>query len=244
MVCVSLGESLVRPLAEVLASEQRSRTRERLTEILIAFGAVGRREVEQLKNSANPAVRRTAIYLLREFGGSDALPELTELLDDAEPVVQREAVRAILKIGTDRGYRVLEQALVGGTRGAREAIMQALGSPREERAAPLLAYILEHVSHRGDLSWVYERALELLSQLREPRSIPALRAALYRGEWWTPTRTAQLRRHAAAALARIDTAEARAVLTDAAANGPRSARAAARAELDAAARQRKPGGGA
>ena len=54
-----------------------------------AFGAVARRTIERLKNSANAAVRRTAIQLMRQFGGSDALPELAELLNDTEPQVQR-----------------------------------------------------------------------------------------------------------------------------------------------------------
>src|SRR6185503_6323605 len=65
-LCLAIGESLVRPLAEALSSEERGRTRERLTALLIAFGATGRQSVERLKSSANPAVRRTAIYLLRE----------------------------------------------------------------------------------------------------------------------------------------------------------------------------------
>ena len=73
-MCVSLGEVLVRPLAEALSAEERPRTRERLTAILIAFGSVGRRTIERLKNAQNPAVRRTAIHLMRQFGGSDALP--------------------------------------------------------------------------------------------------------------------------------------------------------------------------
>ncbi len=87
---------------------------------------IGRREVERLKNSPNPAVRRTAIYLLREFGGSEALPELTELLNDNDQQVQREAVRAILNIGTDKAFEVLQQALAGGTPTSRDAIMQSL----------------------------------------------------------------------------------------------------------------------
>lgn len=240
-ICLALGETIVRPLAESLASEERTRTRERLTEILLGFGAIGRREVEQLKSSANPAVRRTAVYLLREFGGSDALPELTELLDDAEPGVQREAVRAILKIGTDRGYEVLQQALVSGTTRSRESIMLALGSNREERSAPLLVYILEHVPHAGDLGWVYAKALELLGQVRDPESIGALQAALYRGDWWAPRRTAALRAAAATALARVGTHDAIDVLQDASRRGSRGVRAAARAALDTVARLR--GGG-
>src|SRR5204863_9269084 len=146
-LCVSLGEVLVRPLAEALSVEERPRTRERLTAILLAFGVVARRTIERLKSSQNPLVRRTAIQMMREFGGSDALPDLTELLDDNEPQVQREAVRAILNVATDAAYEVLQKALAGGTGRSREAIMQAISSVRDERATPLFIYILQHVDH-------------------------------------------------------------------------------------------------
>src|SRR5207302_2592577 len=45
-ICVSLGEVLVRPLAEALAVEERERTRDRLSAILLGFGNVARRTVE------------------------------------------------------------------------------------------------------------------------------------------------------------------------------------------------------
>ena len=105
---------------------------------------------------------------MRQFGGSDALPDLTELLDDNEPQVQREAVRAILNVGTDAAYRVLEQALAGGTPQSREAIMQSIGLVRDERATPLFAYILGHIDHRGALAPIYLRAIESLGALRDP----------------------------------------------------------------------------
>lgn len=228
-MCVSLGEVLVRPLAETLSAEERTRPRERLTAILIAFGAIGRREVERLKGSPNPAVRRTAIYLLREFGGSEALPELTELLNDSEPQVQREAVRAILNIGTERAYSVLEQALTRGTGQSREAIMHSLGAMRDERAAPLFAYVLRHVDHRGSLRTIYLHAIERLGSFKGPEGVKALEEALYRGEWWAPRRTALLRRAAAASLARIGTPEADRVLEEAVTSGTRGVRSTARA---------------
>ena len=230
-MCVSLGEVLVRPLAEALSLEERPRTRERLTAILLAFGSVGRRTIERLKTSPNPAVRRTAIHLMRQFGGSEALPDLTELLDDNEPQVQRDAVRAILNVGTHAAYRILEQALAGGTTQSRDAIMQSIGLMRDERATPLFAYILGHIDHRGALGPVYLRAIESLGALRDPGGIAPLRDALYKGEWWAPRRTRALRVAAASALARIDTAEALAVLDEAVTSGPRGVRSAARAQL-------------
>jgi hypothetical protein len=227
-MCLSIGEVLIRPLAEALTAETHTRTRERLAAILIGFGAVGRREVERLKQSPNAAVRRTAIYLLREFGGSEALPGLTELLDDSEPEVRREAVRAILNIGSDSAFRVLEQALTNGTAAGREAIMHSLGHVRDERATPLFAYLLRHVNHRGPLVSIHLRAIEALGTLKDPAGVPALKEALYRGEWWAPRRTALLRRTAAAALARIGTPEAGGVLDDAIQSGSRLVRTAAR----------------
>jgi HEAT repeat protein len=226
-MCTLLGEPLVRPLAEMIATEERSRSRERLMTLLVAFGAAGRKEVERLKSSSNPAVRRAAVYLLREFGGSEALPELAELLSDSEPHVRRDAVRAILRIGTDHAYRVLEQALTRGTEESRELIMQALSGVRDERAAPLFAYFLRHVDHRGSLRTVYLHAIESLGALKDPQGVPALKDALYRGEWWAPRRTAQLRGAAGAALARIGTSDAQAVLQEAIKTGPRGVRAAA-----------------
>ena len=230
-MCVSLGDVVIGPLAEVLSAEERARPRDRLTSILIAFGPSGRREAERLKNSPNPAVRRTAIYLLREFGGSDALPELTELLNDNEQQVQREAVRAIMRIGTDAAYQVLEKALIGGTPQSRDMIMQALTLGRDERATPLFSYILKHLDHRGQLGSIYMRAIEALGALRDPEGVPALKLALHRGEWWAPRRTAALRDAAAQALARIAAPEAVAALEEAAASGSRGIRAAARTHL-------------
>jgi hypothetical protein len=225
-MCVSLGEVIVRPLAEALSVEERGRTRERLTAVLLAFGAVGRRAIERLKTSPNAAVRRTAIYLMRQFGGSDALPDLTALLNDSESLVQREAVRAILNIGSEKAYRVLEEALATGTERSRDAIMQSISILRDERATPLFAYILRHVDHRR-LTSIYLRAIESLGVLRDPDGIEPLAEALRRGEWWAPRRTAALRAASATALARIGTPEAFTALEVAAA-GSRRVRAVAR----------------
>jgi HEAT repeat protein len=232
VMCVSLGEVLVRPLAEALTIEERPRARERLTVILLAYGSVGRRSVERLKNSPNAAVRRTAIRLMREFVGSDALPDLTELMNDNAPQVQREAVLAILTIGTDGAYRILEQALTTSTPQARDAMLSTLSASRDERAGPLWAHILGNIDHRGSLQPIYVRAIESLGMLRAPEGVLALRDAMYRGEWYAPGRTRMLRTAAAAALARIATTESVAALEEAVASAPRRIRAIAKAHLE------------
>jgi hypothetical protein len=228
-LCHTLGPSAIRPLAEALATEENSRALRRLRELLLGFGMAGRQSVEQLKNSPNPAVRRTAIDLLRVFGGREALPELASMLDDHDPQVQRESIRAIVHIGTDEAYAVLERALVGGS---RHAVLEQLISLRDDKSIPLLCYVLKRTSPRGKLVNVHFAIIDALGGLSpHPESTGTLRAVLYHGSWWAPFRTAALRRAAAVALRRIGGAEAAAVLEEAAAKGPRGVRTAARAQV-------------
>jgi len=227
-LCLSLGAGVIRPLAEMLAVQERARARQRLTDLLLAFGALGRQSAEQLKSSANPSVRRVAVHLLREFGGTEALPDLESLLDDAEPHVQREAVRAILLIGTDEAYSVLERALRSGSAQSRETILQQLDSAGDERAAPLFSYIVRRGDYRKGLRAIYLKAVSALGHLGGDEAIDALKLALYRGEWWAPLRTAELRRAAARSLRQIGAARAIEVLEEAADRGPRGVRTATR----------------
>ena len=228
-LCLMLGLPAVKPLAEALAVERGTVARHRFTEILLGFGADGRIAVEQLRASANPAVRRTAIHLLREFGGSDALPDLTALLNDTEPHVQREAVRAILSIGSEEAYGELQRALATGTNQTREALTGALVSMRSERAIPLFEYIVTKIDRRGPLKTVYLQAVESLGALKATQAVDMLKDALYSGEWWAPIRTSELRRAVAAALHQIGSADAKRVLDEAASSGPRGVRSAVKA---------------
>ena len=227
-ICRTIGAGMIGPLAEVLIVEENSRAIRRLREMLFGFGAAGRETVERLKRSPNPTVRRTAIDMLRMFGGQDALADLATMLEDREPQVQRDAIKAIAQLGNDEAFAVLQKALMSGT-AAGNAIPQQLLTLKEERAAPLLCYVLTHTAPRGRMIEVHAQIMEALGALgAHPESISTLQTALYRGEWWAPTRTAALRRAAALALGRIGSPEARQVLEEAKKKGSRGVRNAAR----------------
>jgi hypothetical protein len=229
-LCHAVGPIVIRPLAEALAVEEHNKAFRRLREILLGFGAAGRQSAERLKHSANPAVRRTAIDLLRVFGGREALPELASMLDDADPQVQRDSIRAIVQIGTEEAYAVLERALVGGG-ASRDTIVQQLIDLRDDKAIPLLCYVVNHTRPRGHLINVHLGIIDALGMLgAHPQSTRTLKDVLYRGEWWAPYRTAALRGAAAASLRRIGAPETIAVLEEAAARGSRGVRHAARAQ--------------
>ena len=66
------------------------------------------------------------------LGGDEALPELASLLNDADPQVQRESIRAIVQIGTPKAYAVLERAVASDRRNAKA--WSALGRALHEVA--------------------------------------------------------------------------------------------------------------
>jgi HEAT repeat protein len=214
----------------VLASEQDARSRNRLRDILLGFGARGRESVQPLMNSTNWEVRRTAALLLREFGGSEGLKELIPLLADSEPLVQREAVQGLMFNGTEAAAKILLGALTSATGRSRETLISELGKVRDERAGPVFAYLLRRVDRRA-LQPVYLSAIEALGSAGGTDAVGALTFALMQGDWWAPMRTRRLREAAAASLARLGTPEAIEALRTSAARAPRGVRSAAKAQL-------------
>jgi hypothetical protein len=229
-LCQAIGTPVIAPLAETLSIEQDARSRRRLRDVLVGFGAQGRDVVQQLMHAPNWEVRRTAAFLLREFGGSEGLRELIPLLTDNEPLVQREAVQGLILNGSDEAAAILVQALDQVSGRARETLVAELTKVRDPRAAPLLCYLVGHLN-RSRHPQVYLSALEALGTFSDAGAVDALKVALHRGDLWAPTRTRKARAAAAAALRRIGTPSAIDVLQSAARSGSRGTRAAARAQL-------------
>jgi HEAT repeat protein len=229
-LCHGIGPAVIPPLAEVLSNEQDARSRRRLRDILVGFGAAGRESVQRLMNAPNWEVRRTAAYLLREFGGSEGLRELQPLLTDTEPLVQREAIQALVLSGSEAAAQILLQALKATTGRPRQTLISELSSMRDERAAPLFCHIVRHVDRRA-FPVIYLAAIDALGSFGGPDAVGALKDALQHGDWLAPLRTRRTRAAAARALRRIGDTAAIDVLREASTRGSRGARSAARAEL-------------
>jgi hypothetical protein len=230
-ICHAAGTAIIAPLAEALSSEQDARARRRLRDILLGFGAQGREVVQKLMNAPNWEVRRTAAFLLREFGGTEGLKELVPLLTDAEPLVQREAVQGLIMNGSDEASAILLRALTTSAGRTRETLANEMLATRDDRAAPLFCYLLKHMK-RSAFPRIYAAAIEALGSSKLPSAVGALTFALHQGELWSPMRTRRLRAAAAVSLRTIGTPEAIDALRAISARGPRGARSAAKAELE------------
>lgn len=229
-LCHTIGQSVIVPLAEGLAAEQDARARRRLRDVLVGFGPKGAESVRPLMDAANWEVRRTAAYLLREFGGAEGLKELVPLLSDAEPLVQREAVQGLVLNGSHEAAAILVTAIVAARGRTRDTLLKEVLGMRDERAAPIFAHVLRELEPRT-LPELYTTAIDVLGTIRSEQAVAALTAALHRGQWWTPFANRRFRSAAAASLKRIGTPAALDALKDASSRGPAGVRSIARAEL-------------
>lgn len=229
-LCHAIGAPIIVPLAEVLAAEQDARARKRLRDILLGFGAQGRESVQQLMTAPNWEVRRTAAFLLREFGGAEGLKELIPLLADSEPLVQREAVQGLVMNGSEAACAIMVDALRKNSGRARATLVTELVGMRDQRAAPFFCHLIRRLDRNKQYP-VYLAAIETLGGFGAPEAVDALKFALHAGDWWAPLRTRKARAAAAASLRRIGTPAALEVLQAASTNGGFGVRAAARAEL-------------
>jgi HEAT repeat protein len=219
-------------MSDAIMGEENPKTVRRLRDILISFGPAAREYANELRNSRNPAVRRAAVDLLRALGGDAALPDLRTMLDDPDQQVQRESLRAIIQLSTPAAYQVLEQALQTGAQHTRDAILQALGAFRDEKAAPLFLYMLANTPHTGQSEAIYTQTIESLGRVaNDERSVSTLKDILYRGEWWARGRTARIRTAAARALRAMGHPSADRVLEEASVSAPGGARKIVKAIL-------------
>ena len=130
----------------------------RLRDVLFSFGAAGRalrRRAEELAEPGGPPHgRRVAARVWRRRGA--ARPQ-----GAARRRRAGDAARRAARHRADRHRRGVRRARRGAQvrarRSTRDAIMQVLMSIRDERAAPLFVYILDHIDHRGALETVYAR---------------------------------------------------------------------------------------
>ncbi|MDA1094265.1 MAG: HEAT repeat domain-containing protein [Acidobacteria bacterium] len=229
-ICDALGPATVTPLAAALTANPDARVRRTVQEILLGFGADGRAAVRQLLNAPEWEARQTAAFLLREFSAGDGLDELKQLLNDSEPRVQREAIRAMILAGDGRAYEILVSVLNEADAGHRATLAEQLTAQRDPRAVSLCRYLLTHLSHRKHRT-VQIAAIQTLGAVGSEGAVEPLRGALYDGVWWSPLRTRTVRQAAAQALRRTRLRSAAQVLREAADHGSWGVRAAARAEV-------------
>ncbi|MGE5189389.1 MAG: HEAT repeat domain-containing protein [Gemmatimonadota bacterium] len=137
---VDIGERAVDPLIGALAEED---TRWLASGALINIGndAV-RKTVLALKNG-NPAVRRNALFILRQLDARAAAPSIQEALSDPDHGVQVQAIQTIAQFGGEGAQRLVRAKTESIVPAVRDAAIEAL--PKFGAASiPALSALLDY----------------------------------------------------------------------------------------------------
>ena len=191
-MCVSLGEVLVKPLAEALSVEERTRTRERLTahpHRVRRQRPPDRRTAEELAEPGRPAhghLPAARVRRQRSAAGSDRAARRQRAAGPARGRARHPQHRHRCRVSTSS-----QQALTTGSDRSREAIMQSISSVRDERAgAAVRLHPPTPCDHRGPLASTLPARDRVARRARTIRKRSnRCKEALYRGEWWAPRRT-------------------------------------------------------
>lgn len=118
-----------------------------------------------LLSDSNPEVRAAAALGLSHHPGEDALPALTQTLEDSDPLTAGLAANALVKLGRAAVPNLIESAK-DGRMIVRILALRALSEMRDQRAIPvmmkciqedsaLLQYWAQHGLERLGLDMVY-----------------------------------------------------------------------------------------
>ena len=92
------------------------------------------------------------------------------MLDDSDPQVLRESIRAIVQIATPEADAVLQRALVNAGR-SRETMVRELLDFRDDRAIPVLCHLVDNTPARGLHAQLHLTVIDDVIGAHRPRAL-------------------------------------------------------------------------
>jgi HEAT repeat protein len=210
-VLVALGESAIPAILEALADEESLAVRKRLLEVVARQGERAFPYLLPMLDDPRWFVVRNAAFLLRRLGHPDAVRLLKARLPGSKPKVLAEILKGLVALQDPDWFSILLQNLDSEDEQRRRV---AIDVASRIRHPDVVRALLERLSPRigGHLREPFTLELiNALGRLRDPAALPALREILEMRQWRFSFSLAPARREAAAAVARLEGPDARAL---------------------------------
>lgn len=137
---VDLGETSVDTLIALLADEE---VRWLASGALINIGEGAVRPTVLALRHRDPAIRRNALFILRQLDVRSAAPSIQETLSDPDPTVQAQAIRTVAQFGGGGAMRLVLAKVESSDPMVRDTAIEALPKFGNE-AVPALASLLSY----------------------------------------------------------------------------------------------------
>jgi hypothetical protein len=237
-VLLALGDAAVPVLLDAAISLEGNTERERLGRLVMTLGERALSAVLERLHPHEAAPRvRAAARIAGELQHPSVVAPLLDLVGVEDRTVRDEAVRALVRVGSDDAVAALAGLLDRETEGVALAAVHGLGSTGNARAVPHLERELGRAIAARDVPRAKE-AIRALGRLGRPEAAMALVALVERrvrlGGGWLR----ELKAVAVSALAAVPGDEAVAALAQAAQARDTQLRRAAQTALDRRAQAR------
>ena len=200
-----------------------------ITAVLIAMGEAAFPVMVQEVAADVPERARSAARLLGRMQNPRSTDVLLAKLREPDDELQREAARALARIGTEAAVQGLLEA-AGELPELRSAVTTCLGETRSPAAVRALAQILDGRSRYPEHE--QREAIRSLGRIRSAEALAALKRVLGRQTFFRRKRTRILRIAAARAIGRIGGDDASLVLGEHAVDADPAVRKASRESLE------------
>ena len=206
---IALGEPALPAVLAALGEEESLAVRKRLLEVVARQGPRALPYVRPLLDDPRWYVLRNAVFLLRRLGGGDAPALLKSRIEGAHPKVLLEILKALVELQDPEWFRLLSQTIDRGDDERRRVAIDVASRIRHPDVVAALVRRLRENTGSRLREGVSLDLIRALGRLRDPAALGVLREILALKQWRFPFPLTEPRREAAAAIARLEGAEAR-----------------------------------
>jgi len=209
-ILLQLGAHAVPRLLDALLGEDDPERRGQLNALLIAMGDKATPEVKRSLEEGEPPRARLAARLAGELQNPGLAPYLRGVLRNAEagPELQKEAAKALQRIGGATAARILADAVSAAPSDVAAVAAHALAATRSPRGLEVLVTTMRRALREDDQTLAREM-IRALGRLGREEAVPALGEILGRRSLLGRKKLRELKLAAAAALGRLPGDEAR-----------------------------------
>lgn len=203
LICAFYGRSIVPPLFDLLAVEERMHLRRLLLQLLAGLAEHTVREAPLRLRDGRWHVRRNTLYLLAECGARLDPALLEPLSGDSDPRVRLECARCLVLAGAAAGAETLRALLHDAADGMADAAIATAGAMGVRELLPDLVALIKK-SSGSDGARQRLRAVRSLGQMGGDQAATALRELLELRISLFPGETKSFRNEVRRMLKRLD----------------------------------------
>lgn len=178
LLCEYCAEQLIEPLMEALIEEESRKIRRFLLDLVVHLGEGAAREALNHLSDPRWYVKRNMLYILSEWGSTEALSHVRPYSMHDNPKVRFQAIRYLIKTERNYAVEIIRTLLSSGVKDRVDMALSVTWAFNITELVPDLITLLETTARRGSDFDHKIPIVRALGHLGDPRALPVLKNLL------------------------------------------------------------------